>query len=251
MTGAGPEKKAFHQEDGTPHSGAVSSLDTLGGDNVFRKIVWQVALMVALSSAAWAQDYKVEISPIIGYTFSEGFTIQPVTIGGQTYNKINPVSGYSYAVAVDVFISEAMQVGFQYGEQDSALEARGLTKREFADLKVRNYHGIFTYNIGDEDDAVRPFVFGGIGATQYAPGAVEGVNIEGETRFSSTWGGGVKAYVGRNFGFKVVGRWTPTYIKSDPGGIWCSPWWPWACYVLENPDYSNQLELAGGVVFRF
>ena len=218
---------------------------------MLRRIFWQLALVAVLGSTARAQDYKVEITPFIGYTFSEGFTIDPVNIGGQRYNKINPVSGYSYGVAFDVYLTEDMQVGFQYGQQDSALEAKGTTKREFTDLQVRNYHGIFTYNFADEDDSMRPFLFGGLGMTQYSPGDISGVSIEGDTRFSFTWGGGVKAYVGRNFGFKAVGRWTPTYIKSDPGGIWCSPWWPWACYVLDNPDYSNQFELAGGVIFRF
>jgi opacity protein-like surface antigen len=206
---------------------------------------------MALGSTAWAQDYKVEIAPFVGYTFSEGFTIDPVVIGGQRFTKVNPVSGYSYGVGFDVYLNENIQVGFQLGQQDSALEAKGTTKREFADLKVRNYHGIFTFNFADEDDSLRPFIFGGLGATQYAPGDVEGRNIEGSTKFSFTWGGGVKAYAGRNFGIKVVGRWTPTYIKSDPSGIWCSPWWPWGCYVLEETDYSNQFELAGGVIFRF
>ena len=75
--------------------------------------------------------------------------------------------------------------------------------------------------------------------------------IAGDTRFSSTWGGGVKAYAGENLGFRVSARWTPTYIKSEPSGIWCNPWWPWGCYVLSEADFSNQFELAGGVVLRF
>lgn len=43
--------------------------------------------------------------------------------------------------------------------------------------------------------------------------------IDSSTRFSTTWGGGVKVYPGRNVGLKLTARWTPTYIKSDPGGI--------------------------------
>ena len=218
---------------------------------MLRKVFWQTALMAVLGSTAWAQDSRVEITPFIGYTFSEGFTINPVSIGGATFNKINPVSGYSYGFSVDVFVTEAVQVGFQYAQQDSALEARGTAKREFADLKVNNYHGIFTYNFADDDDAVRPFIFGGLGATHYAPGDVEGVAIESSTRFSTTWGGGVKAFAGRNVGFKAVARWTPTYIKSDPAGIWCSPWWPWGCYQLVETDHSNQFEMAAGVIIRF
>ena len=118
-------------------------------------------------------------------------------------------------------------------------------------MKVNNYHGIFTYNFGYEDSMTRPFIFGGLGATNWTPGDVEGLSIESATKFSTTWGGGVKVYPIQNVGVQVMGRWTPTYVKSDPGGLWCSPYWGWGCYVLSEPDYSNQLELSGGVTFRF
>jgi hypothetical protein len=82
-------------------------------------------------------------------------------------------------------------------------------------------------------------------------GDIKGKPIDGKTRFSSTWGGGMKAYAGQHFGLKLVGRWTPTYIKSEPGGIWCSPYWPWGCYQLVESDYSYQFEFAVGIIFRF
>lgn len=208
-------------------------------------------LTIFLASTGWAQDYKFEITPIFGYTFSEGFTIDPVFLDGERYDKINPTSGMSYGFMFGFFVNENMEVGFLYDRQNSMLEASGTTKTEFADLKVTNYHGVFIYNFADEDDAVRPFFLGGLGATQYSPGDVNGNNIDGNTKFSTTWGGGVRAYAGNNIGFQVMGRWTPTHIKDDPGGVWCSPWWPWACYQLVNPDYSNQLELSAGVTFRF
>jgi opacity protein-like surface antigen len=98
---------------------------------------------------------------------------------------------------------------------------------------------------------VRPYIFGGVGATQYSPGDVMGVGIDGNTKFSSTWGGGVKFFASEHFGINLMARWTPTYIKSDPGGIWCNPYWPGGCWQLSEPDYSNQLQFAGGVTFRF
>jgi hypothetical protein len=75
-------------------------------------------------------------------------------------------------------------------------------------------------------------------------------SIDGETQFSSTWGAGVKYYPGKAVGIKAQARWTPTYIKSDPGGLWCDPYYP-TCWVLADPDYSNQFELSVGVTLRF
>jgi hypothetical protein len=71
----------------------------------------------------------------------------------------------------------------------------------------------------------------------------------GETQFSTTWGVGVKFLPSPHVGVKVGASFTPTYIKSDPGGWWCDPYW--GCYLTGSPQYSNQLSLNGGVVFRF
>ena len=81
------------------------------------------------------------------------------------------------------------------------------------------------------------------------------VSVEGETQMSATWGGGVKLYPNERVGVVFTGRWTPTYIKSDPAGVWCSgywsPWYPGGCVVLGDADFSNQFELRAGVGFRF
>jgi hypothetical protein len=61
-------------------------------------------------------------------------------------------------------------------------------------MPVYNYHAIFTYNFGESDAQARPFVFGGLGATQYKPEDANGVPVDSESQFSSTWGAGVKVY---------------------------------------------------------
>lgn len=201
---------------------------------------------------ASAQDKKVEITGFVGYTLSEGIEGDGVIIDGNVFNSINPTNALSYGFTFGYFVTENVEVGFLYDQQDSTLEIKGPTiKEEVADMKLRNYHGIFTYNWGDDRSVARPFLLGGVGATQYSPRDIMGSPVEGNTRFSSTWGGGIKLFPGENVGIQVMGRWTPTYIKSDPGGIWCSPFWPFACWPVSNPDYSNQFEFSGGIALRF
>ena len=214
--------------------------------------VW--ILTLALGTMAYAQDTRVEISPYIGYTLSEGFNVNPNTVIGILVDKVNPTSGISYGFMFNINVDENLQVGFLYDQQESNLELKGvglIGKSKVADLDVRNYHAIFTYNFGDDRDSTRPFLFGGVGATQYSPSDVMGFAIDGNTKLSSTWGGGVKFFASPHFGINVMGRWTPTYIKSDPAGIWCSPYWPGGCWQLSEPDYANQLQFAGGVTFAF
>jgi hypothetical protein len=152
-----------------------------------RRIVPVIALtLVAIAAPTFPQEKRVEINPFFGYTFSDGVTVDPIAIGGQIYNEVNPQSGMAFGIGFGVFVNENMEVGFLWGRQDSVLEGKGTETTEFADMSVNNYHAIFTYNFGEEDAKARPFVFGGLGATSYSPGE----DISGETQFSSTWGGG-------------------------------------------------------------
>jgi opacity protein-like surface antigen len=207
--------------------------------------------VLAFTASSYAQSKRVEINPFFGYTLSDGVDVDPFIVGGNTYNAINPKSGIGYGAQFGFFVNENMEVGFLLSRQDSKLEAKGPATVDFTDMSVMNYHAIFTYNWGDEDAKARPFLFGGLGATQFSPSDVSGVSIDGSTKFSTTWGGGVKAYASPHVGFTGMLRWTPTYIKSDPGGIWCSPYWFYGCYYVSDPNYANQFEITGGVSFRF
>jgi opacity protein-like surface antigen len=212
-----------------------------------------LSLLFAVTSSLFAQEHRIEASGFLGYSFSRGVPINPVSIGGNTYNRINPTNGFAYGFTFGVFATENFEVEFEWARQDSALEAKGQggRKRNFTDMSVDHYHGNVVYNFGDEDGPMRPYLFGGVGATQFRPSEVMGQSVDSSTKFSSTWGGGVKLYPGRNLGVKVGARWTPTYIKSEAGGIWCSPYWPWGCYVVADDHYTNQLEFSAGVLFRF
>jgi hypothetical protein len=205
----------------------------------------------AIAASSFAQEKRVEVNPFFGYTLSDGVTVDPFTAGGQVYDSINPKSGISYGVQFGVFVTENIEVGFLWDQQESKLEAKNGTATEFTDMTNSNYHGIFTYNWGDEDAPARPFLFGGLGATTFAPADIQGQAIDSDTRFSSTWGGGVKVYPSPSFGITATARWTPNYIKSDPAGIWCSPYWFYGCYVVGDAQYANQFEMSAGVSLRF
>ena len=151
-----------------------------------------LALVVALlASPAFAQsDARVEISVNGGYTFSEGVDVSEQTVIGLIVSEVHPKSAGSYNINASFFMSEQAQVGFLFGQQFSTLELKTTlgTKHDAADMKVNNYHGIFTYNFGYSDSQLRPFIFGGLGATNYSPSDADGFPIESNTRFSTTWG---------------------------------------------------------------
>lgn len=203
---------------------------------------------LAIAVPAFSQDQRVEINPFFAYSASDGVTVEPILIDGQIYDAVDLKDGFAWGIHFGVFVTENAEIGFLWNRQESKLAAEGTTTREFVDMPIYNYHAVFTYNFGESDAQARPFIFGGLGATQYSPGEAMGVSVDSETRFSSTWGGGVKVYPNPKVGFSVMARWTPTYIKSDPAGYWCGYY---GCYVVGDTQYANQFEFSGGLSLRF
>jgi opacity protein-like surface antigen len=218
------------------------------------RIVSIVALGVLFASAAQAADPRVTVGGTIGWTLSDGVTSNGILAGdGNLYNSIGPKDSVSYGLNIGFFVSPNVEVGFLWDRQNSKLEVGGTNTVEVSDLKVDNYHGYVAYNFGESDASVRPYVLGGLGATRYSDisfsAAGQTRQIPGQSKFSTTWGAGVKVFPGRSFGLNLGARWTPTYIKSDATGWWCDPWY--GCYVTGNAQYANQFELSGGITLRF
>ena len=219
---------------------------------MLRRVLWLAPVVALTASAASAQSYRTEISAFAGYTFSDGVTFPGVLVPsmGAIFDSIEPANGVSWGGEVSFSIRDNVAFGVLFDRQESSLEISGPARLvDVADIDIANYHAVFTYNVGDPDAAARPYVFGGLGATRYKSFSVEDRKIDGETRFSSTWGAGLKLYPAGALGLRLGVRWTPTYIKSDPAGYWCDPYW--GCFVTSNAQYSNQFEFSGGLSLRF
>ncbi len=208
--------------------------------------------LLLVATTAWAQ--RVQASFNVGYGASEGVTSNRAPLLGQQFDTLTPTSGASINLTVGVALTENAEVEFLWARQNSRLQAEGPGGTlPVSELAIYNYLGNFVYNFGPRDARLRPFLFGGLGATNYSfgqdllPGSTG--NIPGNTRFSSDWGGGVKFYVTPMVGARVGVRWTPTYIKSNTTGIWCDPFY--GCWPLVDNQYSNQFETSAGITLRF
>jgi len=211
-------------------------------------------VVLSLTATRASAQMQVEAAAGVGWTISDGVSGQTIPSGdGNFYNRVDPKDSLSWNLRLGL-VEHNTEFGFLYGRQESSLEVSGTTKRTIGDMAVSTYHGYFGYNWFDRDAKVRPYIFFGLGATNYASvsfTSVAGKNLttSGETQFSTTMGFGVKLFPHPGFGFQGGMRWTPTYIKSDPGGYWCDPYW--GCYMVGNAQYSNQIEFSGGIIARF
>ena len=222
-----------------------------------RKIVLVVALLTLVAPVASAQyQALVEISGSAGYTWSDG-----VTYGANTadydYNKIEPADAFAWGLGAGYMLPYGTEIEFLYDRQATDLKIGGLSgSRTIGSLNIDNYHGILSFNMIRPGSPVIPYIFGGAGATRFGELSFVSLDgkpttIEGNSKFSTTWGAGLKVYAkDKPYGLKLQFRWTPTYIKTDDtGGYWCDPYW--GCYSTGSAQYSNQVELSAGLTVRF
>jgi opacity protein-like surface antigen len=219
-----------------------------------RKVLAVTVAVLLLSAGSAMAQGKVEISGLVGWTFSDGVTGSPVKApDGNTYDAVDLKDSMNWGLMFGVMANPNLEVGFMFNQQMSALRLEGSKNRDLGDMSINSYHGYMAINFGDPEAKLRPYILGGIGATNYGSvnytdAAGQPGSTSGETQFSTTWGAGVKFFVSSHLGFRVGMRWTPTYIKTDPGGYWCGYW---GCYSTGNPQYANQFDFSGGVTIRF
>ncbi len=217
-------------------------------------LVTALLCVVMLTPAVASAQARVEVSGFGGWTISDGVAGDGIrALDGNIYNAIDIKDSFSWGFGVGFNVSETTEVGFLFNQQMSTLGVEGTNTVEIGDLSVTSYHPYFAYNFGEADAALRPFILIGLGATSYGSVPFTRAGFSGETdgatQFSTTWAAGVKYFASPNVGVRISATWTPTYITSEAGGMWCDPYW--GCYVVGDSKYAHQFHLNGGITFRF
>lgn len=225
-----------------------------------RSVLLTALVLVLAVPAAHAQSHQFELKGSVSWALAEGISFPgaefDIPDGGPTpvfLNRLDIADGLTLGVGAGFHFTRNWELAFLWDHHSSELFASGERDVKIDDLGIDNYHGVFVYNFGSPLDEIRPILFGGLGATYFR--SVEFTDPDGrrrssggEGRFSTTWGGGVKYFPAERFGIQLDFKWTPTWIKSDPGGVWCDYW---GCYYTSKPDYANQWKFGGALIARF
>jgi len=206
-----------------------------------------IVALLAPSTAVVAQEKKWELSGNVGYKFGGGFETRRL----DEDLKGSFQAGVNYGASIGYNFNPQFMLEAAWNRQDSALDVQPLSggnKTEAFGLNIDQYHGNFIWHAYNRNPNFKPYFLLGLGATTFSP---KGVDIDSETKFSFALGGGMKYATSDSFGLKLQGRWTPTYINSSPGGIWCDPFFPFYCYQLSSAHYASQFDVTAGVVFKF
>jgi len=202
---------------------------------MLKRIAWQVALAtVVMVSPALAQQKRVEVSFLAGWTFADGVDGQSVVTPSGIFDRVDPKDSFKWGFDVGVLAGDNAEVGFLFGQQKTQLQVSGTSTVDVGDSTISTYHGYFGYNWGESDAKVRPYALIGLGATNY--GGVDFTRANGqtgtigsETQFSTTWGAGVKffpspsvAHASASIGPRPTSSPTPKVTGATPTGaaIW-------------------------------
>jgi len=104
---------------------------------MFKKALISALLVLAVTSAAWAQSPKVEVAGLFGYTLADGVSGDPYkAANGNTYDRVDPVDSMNYGLSVGFFVSPSAQIGFLWRRQPTSIEVSGSTTTKLSDINI-------------------------------------------------------------------------------------------------------------------
>ena len=207
------------------------------------RLLWVV---IGIGSAtAMAAGQNLEATAMLGGQINGG-----VDLSTSQFNRINVGSGLTWGLGLGYLFGQHYGAEFMwsYNKADTVAQpVGGGPNTKLFTLDTNQYFGNFLYHFGDREKPLRPFLLGGLGATNLSP-AVPGVH--GVTRFVFAVGGGVKYNFTKHFGVRVQAKWSPTYLTTTKAGYWCDPFWG-GCWVVGNSHYLNEYDGTVGLILRY
>jgi opacity protein-like surface antigen len=196
-------------------------------------LFWGLLAIAALP----VQAASFEITPFVGTRVGGDFDDFETPL----ISEIEIDDGASAGFVFGVGFGEHWQVEFLGSRQSTDLIAKGMISGKVG-IDVDNYHVGGAYQFRDSLEALRPFVALSLGSTNFEPDG----DLDGEDKFSFSFGGGVKYHFNDHLGVRLQGRFTATEI-NDSDEVWCDPFF---CYVVEDTNFLNQTELSAGLIIR-
>ena len=207
---------------------------------------WFLAPALLVIAPAAARGQMVEITPVAGYRFGGGFTTAAGIEPAATAVDFEVEDAASFGVHLGVRVAEDGELELLYSRQDTRLGTDGLfTGQPLFALALETWQAGGNYLFGEEGSRLRPYIGVGLGITRLLP---EPADLQDETRFSASFAGGVKVWLGRHVGLRFEARGFFTVLESE-GNAFCGT--GGECLVHAKGSDISQGEARAGLVLRF
>jgi opacity protein-like surface antigen len=187
---------------------------------------------VILPTMAGAVDF--EVAPFVGYRFGGNFE------DSTTGQSVDAKESIAYGLAFDIEYSPDQMIEVYYSRQST--EFKDTSPSVDLDIEYYQIGGVAQYT----QDNYTPYVVGTIGAARFSPGG----DLDSETRFAATLGGGVKWFINKNVALKFEGRGFVSIFDSN-ADVFCVSNGGATCRFRVSGSVVWQLEASAGVAIRF
>jgi len=185
-----------------------------------------------MAPSLWAQG--TEIALLGGFTSSADIEKKAAEI-----KELKLKSGLTLGGALTRFFSPHVGAEISFAQAQSALTLTTATdEADLFDVNIGQLHGSFVYQFGGDGARVRPFLFGGLGAT-----FLSSAYLDSETKLAWSAGAGLRWFPGKKTGVRLHVRYNPARL-NDASSDYCDPFG--FCQ-----DSLKQFELMAGLVLRF
>jgi opacity protein-like surface antigen len=222
-----------------------------------KRFLMHLLLLLSVgSSRSLAEDFKrFEFQPFVGYSVAGDISLK--TYENVDYGSIRINNSYNIGATFGINLNEldAMEVAWQRqfteGQLPAAIAVPYSSGDPIAfDLKIDKIHVNFLHHYRVFDPRVKPYIMAGLGATTFYTHS-SGRN-NSLSQFSFVVGGGVKYHLTNHFGLRGEARWSPAVMTASDSSYWCSIGGTGAtCVANLKLDLQEQLDLTGGIFFRF
>jgi hypothetical protein len=193
-----------------------------------------VLLLVSIASgSASAQSW--EMSGFAGFTPAVGLERRAPEL-----TDLDLRGGFTFSFQAARFVTPHWSVEAVFSQQASALEAGTPDgSAELYGITLVRLHANLVYVFGADGARLRPFVFGGGGATHFSAR-----DLESATKASFGLGGGVRYFPWAPIGLRAQLHYKPAWLNDDPESNLCEPFG--FCQAWLQP-----IEITAGVIIRF
>lgn len=183
---------------------------------------------------------------MVGYRFGGSLEAAPGTDGGSHSGvELEVGDAAAFGVQLGYRVGDG-EIELLYARQETQLQTADIfTGAPVFDLALETWQIGGTYLFGDDDARARPFVVVGLGLTRLLP---EPAGLSDETRFSASFGAGVKLWLGRHFGIRLEGRGFFTVLDSE-SRTFCDG--AGGCVIRTSGSELSQAEARAGLILRF
>jgi hypothetical protein len=206
-----------------------------------KRVLIILALIAILSTTSFAQ--RKELMAFAGYRTGGSFNVTSTD-----FLTFEIEDGFNFGLALGLMISPEMEVEFMWSQTNSQLSgyliSPILEKEAVFDIHTSQFHVNFLFLFPQGNKRFVPYFLMGLGLTLADPKG----EVNGETRFSYSLGGGLKAMVNERMGIRLQAKWNPTYINTS-SELWVDYWG--FVYAIPISQYMSQGEFTAGIFFRF